>query len=232
MKNFLIIAMISLISTSVWAQKCDIYFPLIENNGVQYQSFDRRDRLQGTQDLMVKEVIQHADHIEALINTKYYDNRNNFQHESDFSVICKGNEIILDIQSIIDQGMLQGFQGMEVEMSSIDIVFPDNPQVGQELEDASMTISVSSGGRTISEMTFNIINRKIESIETITTPAGTFESFKITSEMQSESRTMGISHRTTMTSVDYWSKGVGTVRSESYNSRGRLESYLLLSKVY
>lgn len=232
MKKSLIIVLISLMSTAVFAQKCDLYFPLIENNGVQFQSFDRRDRLQGTQDLMVKEIIQHPDQIEALINTKYYDNRENFQHESDFTIICKGNEIILDVQSIIDQSMLQGFKDMEVEMSSIDIVFPDNPKVGQELEDASMTISVSSGGMKLTEMTFTIRDRKIEGIETITTPAGTFESFKITSEMYSESRTMGISHRTTMRSVDYWSKGVGTVRSESYNSRGRLESYLVLSKIY
>ncbi|TVQ93074.1 MAG: hypothetical protein EA393_02620 [Bacteroidetes bacterium] len=232
MKKSLIIVLISLISTAVFAQMCDLYFPLVESNGVQFQSFDRRDRLQGTQDLMVKEVINHADRIEAVINTKYYDNRENFQHESDFTVICKGNEIILDIQSVIDQSMLQGFQDMEVEMSGIDIVFPDNPSVGQELEDASMTISVSSGGMKLTEMTFTIRDRKIEGMETITTPAGTFEAFKITSEMHTESRTMGISHRITMTSIDYWAEGVGTVRSESYNSRGRLESYTLLSKIY
>lgn len=232
MKKNLIIVLISLMSTTIWAQKCDLYFPLIENNGVQFQSFDRRDRLQGTQDLMVKEIIQHADQIEALINSKYYDNRENFQHESDFTVICKGNEIIMDIQSMMDQSMMQGFQDMEIEMSSIDIVFPDNPTVGQELQDASMTMSVSTGGMKITEIKFIIRDRKIESMETITTPAGTYEAFKITSEMFTESRTMGISHRITMTSVDYWAEGVGTVRSESYNSKGRLESYVLLSKIY
>ncbi len=232
MKKYFIILLISLISTSVWAQKCSLYFPLIENNGVQFQSFDRRDRLQGTQDLMVKETIQHADKIEAVINTKYYDNRENFQHESDFTIICKGNEIIMDIKSMMDQTMLQGFQDMEVDVSSIDIVFPDNPKVGQELEDATMTMSVSSGGMRITEITFIIRNRKIEGMETITTPAGTFESFKITSELYTESRTMGIPHRMTMNTVDYWAEGVGTVRSESYNSRGRLENYTVLSKIY
>jgi len=232
MKKKLFILLLFLIPSAIIAQNCNLYFPLEENKGVQYQSFDRRDRLQGTQDVMVKEVIHHGDHTEALISTKYYDNRENFQHESEFTIICKGNEIIMDIQSMLDQNMLEGFQDMEITMSTIDIVFPDNPTVGQELPDAKMDMSVSTGGMKITDISFTVRNRKIEGIESIETPAGTFEAFKITSELYTETRTMGIPHRITMTSVDYWAEGVGTVRSESYDRRGRLESYTLLSKIY
>jgi hypothetical protein len=182
--------------------------------------------------MLVKQVTHHSDYVEALIASTYFDNRQNITREFEQIVKCKGNEILLDLESMLDQSMLQSFQNMELEISPIEIVFPNHLVVGMELPEASLTMTVSNQGRKIMEMTFTVKNRKVEKIESITTQAGTFECFKITSEILTETRTMGISRRDVSKSVDYWAKGVGTVRSEHYNNRDRLVSYMLLSKVY
>ncbi len=230
-KNLLFVFLL-LITTGILAQDCDLYFPLVENKGVQYQNFNRRDRLESTQDVMVKKVIIHSDHTEAILNTKYYDNRDRFQHEAEFTVRCKGNELMLDVQSLIDPAMLEGFQDMEIKISSIDIIIPDNLKVGDRLPDAGMTMSVSAAGMKITEIEINITDRKVEAIENITTPAGTFESFKITYVTNTQSRTMGITNRLNSKSVEYYAPGVGNVRTEIYDQRDRLESYTVLSKIY
>jgi hypothetical protein len=230
-KNLLFVFLL-LITTGILAQDCNLYFPLVENKGVQYQNFNRRERLESTQDVMVKQVTRHSDHTEAILSTRYYDNRDRFQHEAEFTVRCKGNELILDVQSLIDPAMLEGFKDMEINMSSIDIVIPDNLKVGDNLPDASMTMSVSAAGMRITEIEINITERKVEAIENITTPAGTFECFKITYETHTQSRTMGITNRLTSKSVEYYAPGVGNVRTEIYDQRDRLESYTVLSKIY
>ncbi len=232
MKNLFFIGLFLTISSTIFSQKCDIYFPLLENNGVQYQSFDRRNRPQGTQEMIVKEVINHSDHIEAIISTTFTDTKGRETSGFEQTVLCKGNEIILDIQSIIDQSALQGFSGAEVEISTIEIAFSNDLKVGMTLPDANLTMSSSVMGRQSMTMTFTVRNRVVEKTETIETPAGTFNCFKITSEIHTETRIMGINREDTSKSVDYWAPGVGSVRNEHYDSKDRLQSYMVLSKVF
>ncbi|MBW6479602.1 MAG: hypothetical protein K0B37_09260 [Bacteroidales bacterium] len=230
-KNLLFVFLL-LITTGILAQDCDLYFPLVENKGVQYQNFNRRERLESTQDVMVKKVTLHSDHTEALLSTRYYDNRERLQHETEFTVRCKGNELVLDVQSLIDPAMLDGFKDMEINVSSIDIVIPDHLKIGDNLPDAGMTMSVSAAGMRITEIEINITDRKVEAIESITTPAGTFECFKITYATHTQSRTMGMTNRLASSSVEYYAPGVGNVRTEIYDKNQRLESYTVLSKIY
>lgn len=230
-KNLLFVFLL-LITTGITAQNCDLYFPLVENKGVQYQNFNKRDKIESTQDVMVKKVTRHSDHTEALLSTRFYDNRDRFQHEGEFTVRCKGNELMLDVQSLLDPDMLEGFKDMEINISSIDIIIPDNLKVGDNLPDAGMNMSVSTAGMKITEIEINITERKVQAIENITTPAGTFECFKITYETNTQSRTMGMTNRLTSKNVEYYAPGVGNVRTEIYDQSDRLESYTILSKIY
>ncbi len=77
-------------------------------------------------------------------------------------------------------------------------------------------------------MNMNVIieNRKVEAKETITTPAGTFECYKISSEISSKVAFVNQKFK----SVDWFAKGVGMVRTETYDKKGKLESYALLTK--
>ncbi len=232
MKQHIPIIIFILLSNIVFAQECNYYLPLEENRGLIIENYDRRDRLQGKQDLMVKEVHHHSDYIEARILAKHFDTRDRLQHEMEFSVQCRGGELILDIQSIIDQSMLAGFQGMEINMTTTDIMIPDNPEVGDQLPDANLQMTVSSAGIQISEMALNIQNRLVEAQETITTPAGSYECFKITYDTYTELKAMGIPKKMMSKGVEYLAPGLGTIRTEMYNDKGRLESYSVLSEIY
>lgn len=230
-KSLLFLFLITIASAGL-AQDCNLFIPLIENKGMQYQSFNRRDRLEGTQDVMIKTVTRHGDHTEALISTKYYDSRERFQHEAEYTIRCKGDELIIDIQSMLDQAMLAGFKDMEITMTTVDISLPSRMEPGDLLPEARVEMTVRSAGTTISEITFITRNRKVEAIETITTPAGTFECYKISYEAFTETRTMGIPFRVTAKGFEYYAQGIGNVRSEFYDDRDRLQSYQVLSRLY
>jgi hypothetical protein len=221
-----------LVSSGIMAQDCELYLPLVENTGVQYQNFNRRDKLEGTQDIMIKKISSTANETEALISAKYYDNRERFQHEGEYTIICKGNELIIDMQSMMDPNMMEGYKDMEVIMKSNNLSLPSKLNVGDQLPDANMDMQVSSSGMTISDIKLIIRNRKVEGIENITTPAGTYECFKISYENFMETRTMGIPIKMTTKAVEYYAPGVGNVRSEYYDSKDRLQSYTVLSKIY
>ncbi len=232
MRKNLVFAVLTLFSVALLAQDCDFYIPLEEGKGFKYQNFNHRDREDGSQEMIIKSVILHDDHTEAIIETRYYNRRDRLQHEGEYSIRCKGNEMVLDIQSMLDPDLMEGFEGMEVSFTTTDLTIPNNVSVGDQLPDGIMEIKVSAGGMTMTEMDFTTRNRKVQAMEEITTPAGTFECYKITYENFIDTQAMGFSRKSTSLGVEYYAPGVGMVRSELYDENENLESYTVLSEIY
>ena len=87
--------------------------------------------------------------------------------------------------------MLEQYKEMDVQvdLSGTDIELPNDLTVGQELQEANVTMNVKMAGMNMKTIV-NMMNRKVEKKETITTPAGSFECFVIYSE--NESQIMGM----------------------------------------
>ena len=93
----------------------------------------------------------------------------------------------------------------------------------------STTYSIKSGmenGMTLMTLNVNIVDRQVAGIETVTTPAGSFECTKITYTMNM--RFMG---NRSVNCVEYLAKGVGVVKSEQTDDKGRKQSSMLLTKM-
>jgi hypothetical protein len=226
----LIIAIISPLPGS--AQNCDFYVPLAEDRGMQLQSFNQRDRLQHTQEVRVQKVETDGDRVIATMQSTMFDQRGREQHQGSFQVICSGNQLMIDVQSLLDPNVMEGFQGMEVQMEGNDIVLPSSLAVGQTLPDAELTMEVTSGGLTFANVHFTISERKVESRETIQVPAGEFDCYKLSYATHMETRTMGIPIRASGRVVEYHAPGIGAVRTETYDSRDRMQGYTVISEIY
>ncbi|MFW5663398.1 MAG: hypothetical protein ACOCYD_00010 [bacterium] len=233
MRKYVITAFVLFISFGLFAQDCDLYIPLEEGKGFQYQSFNKRDKLEGINEVIIKDVSRKSDRTEALMQAKYYDSKEKLLHEGEYMIVCSGNELIIDMQSMMDQAQLESFEGMEISLTTVDnLTIPGNISVGDKLPDGKMEMEVTTGGETMSEMDFITRNRTVEGKEDLTTPAGTFDCYKITYENVMDTRTMGINRETVTKGVEYFSPGVGNVRSEFYDDKDRLQSYTVLSKIY
>ena len=75
-------------------------------------------------------------------------------------------------------------------------------------------------------MTFkiDITERKVIGEETLNTPAGSFNCFKISQKI-----VMKTVLKMEMNSIEWYSKEVGMVKSETYNKKNKLKSYTLLT---
>ncbi len=236
MKSFLTaslwLVIVLIFPVSGIAQNCDFYVPLAENRGMQLQSFNQRDRLQHSQEVRVQKVETDGNRIIATMQSTMFDQRGREQHKGSFQVICSGNQLMIDVQSLIDPSVMEGFQGMEVKMEGEDIVLPSSLAVGQTLPDAELTMEVTTGGLTFANIHFTISDRKVESRETIEVPAGEFDCYKVSYATRMETRTMGIPIRASGRVVEYHAPGIGAVRTETYDSRDRLQGYTVISEIY
>ncbi len=76
-------------------------------------------------------------------------------------------------------------------------------------------------------ITIAITNRMVEKRETITTPAGTFDCYKITYDVQTG---MGFIKTNTKT-AEWYSGKAGSVRTETLDKKGKLMGYSQITSI-
>ena len=125
---------------------------------------------------------------------------------------------------MLNPAMQQSFANMEVSIEGEDLTIPKKLTEGQELPDASTNIKAGTGGINIVNMTVNITDRRVLGKESVTTPAGTFDCYKVT---QTTDVKMMLGKE--FSSIEYYAEGIGVVRSETYDKKGNLDGYMELT---
>ncbi len=87
-----------------------------------------------------------------------------------------------------------------------------------------MTMKMNMGAMSMN-MTFDTVNRKVEKTESLTTSAGTFNCYVISSENKAKMMMTNTTHSSRM----WLAEGVGMVRQDTYNKGGKLISKVVLT---
>lgn len=145
---------------------------------------------------------------------------------------CTGNELIADMSGMMQAMQNNGMRDTEMKLKTNKLVYPGKLSVGQKLSDGQMEVEMNTNGNTMMTMNMVMANRQVASQAPLTTPAGTFDAYKITSDITIENRVMGMPIRSTMHVVSYRTDNqLFDIKSETYNKGGKLMGYSLLTKV-
>ncbi|WP_461108442.1 TapB family protein [Spirosoma koreense] len=200
--------------------------------GFEMSLFNAKDKPTGKITYQVKEVHKEGSSTVMDISAQFQDEKGNPRPPYAVHYTCTGDELIADMSGLFQSMQSNGPKDMEMKMKSNKLAYPGKFTVGQKLSDGQMEAEMSMSGNTMTTMTMNMINRQVEGKESITTPAGTFNAYKITSDMNSETRVMGIPVRNSMHTISYRADNqILDVKSETYNKNGKLMGYTLLTKI-
>jgi hypothetical protein len=206
------------------AQDCTPYYPVEKGAVREMASYDKKDKLTGTTIQIVKDITTAGDKTEWLIGVVSKDEKGKEISAGDLRMSCEAGIFKMDMKNFVNEEQMKGFEGMDVTMDATDLDFPASLTTGQSLKDGSLTIKVNSPGMSMMNMVVRIYDRKVEGQEEITTPAGTFQCYKLTSTI--ETKTM---FSVVAKSTEWIAKDVGTVRSETYDKNGKLMGYTVLT---
>jgi hypothetical protein len=208
------------------AQDCEPYYVIDQGAVREMASYDKKDKLTGTSVQTVKEIKTLGNKTEWTIGTVSKDAKGKEISSGDLSMSCEDGIFKMDMKNFIDEETMKGFEGMEVTMDATDLDYPAVLAPGQALKDGNITVKVASQGMPIMTMVVRIYDRKVEAIEDMTTPAGTFSCYKMTSTIETKSM-----FTATVKSTDWIAKKVGTVRNETYDKNGNLTGYMVLTSM-
>jgi hypothetical protein len=222
MKSFLatsaIILLASLISTQ--AQDCTFYFPVKAGSTMEMKNYNAKDKVIGSSKSVVKEKIGNT----IKFSSEAFDDKEKSLGQGDYEVRSENGEFVIDMNSYLRGIKMTDYKDMDVKIDTKALTLPSNLQPGLKLNDGEITMKVASSGFTVMNMTTKITNRKVEGYEDITTPAGTFKCVKISADVESK-----MMFKVTTKTVEWISQQVGVVRTESRDSKDKIQGYSVLT---
>ena len=226
MKKLILFTAMILIGIVLNAQES--FFPTKEGTILVYKSFDKKDKLTN----MVKYTIKHVNIIGSDMDITYLcesiDPKDKLVFKEEITIHQKGDKLYFDMSNFINKAAFQqnGEIPANIEVTGNNMEIPLNPTLGDILPDANVSMALKMGFVNM-KISADLTNRKVEAIEDITVKGGTFKCYKFSSDINSVA--MGI--KVKAKSIEWYAKGIGTVKNESYDKNGNLQSHTELIEV-
>jgi hypothetical protein len=226
MNSKLFSVLLFLIGTiSVTAQdNCSKFYPMNEGVSMEYTNYNKKGKVEGVSAFKVVEANNTGDTTHATMAIHMKDAKGKDAYSTSYKLTCSGNMVTLDYESLLPTEMMEQYGDMDIEISGNDIEIPNELTVGQNLNDANVAMKISMSGINMN-MTVDMINRKVEKKESISTPAGTYDCYVLYSENQSK---MMMANQVFPSRV-WLAEGIGMVKQETYKKNGELMSSTLLT---
>ncbi len=224
-KNFFLILLTFFLPVLVIAQDCG-YYSMSEGMVLGYQNLDAKGKLTGSSRTTCLSVTKVGAATMFKVKSDYTDAKNEKPSSHEYTMRCEDGKFYVDMQSFIDPKSMEGFKDMEISVDGNDMMYPSGLSAGQTLPDANIKISAASGGVNIMNMVVTITNRQVVGSESVTVPAGTFDCYKITYNIETK-----LMFKVNSTVTEYVNMGVGNVKTETYDKKGKLLGSTVLTEL-
>jgi hypothetical protein len=209
------------------AQNCSQFVNNVNGKKLTYVNMDAKNKLQMT----AVYVTTKKDASTVAVHATISDKDGKAIGSGDSEMICTGDVIKVDMKSFVPSASMKQYGDMQVKGEARYLSYPANIKAGQTLDDGSITINLNNGGAAMGELQMDIVNRKVEAAETVTTNAGTFDCLKITYDATTKMKVMGIGIPFRMKVSEWYSPKLGRfVKSETYKG-GKLIGTMTLDSI-
>lgn len=214
-----LVTFIALVFCSVSLKSQETFFPTKEGMVLIYKSFDKKDKLSGIMKYTIEKVNISGSDIDITYLCESLDNKDKLVFKEEITVHQKGNVFYIDMGNFLNKSAFQqeGKIPAEVEVKGNNMEIPLNPSPGQSLPDANIEMAMKMGFMNM-KMSAAVTNRKVEAIEDISVTGGTFKCYKFSSDVNTVAMGIKVQAKT----MEWFSKGIGTVKTESYDKKGEL----------
>lgn len=210
--KYLLFACLLFINATIIAQDCKTYLFLQNNKTIEMTIYNKKGDEAGKQVYKVSNYKSSAGISSATVNTEMFDKKGKSIIKSENSVKCVAGVMMMDMKMNIPQG--QQFSNTDAKAQNIYLEYPANMKVGDNLKDGHMELETDNKGMK-QTLTMDITNRKVEGKESVTTTAGTWDCFKITSSSKMKIKTMGVGIPINMNVTEWFAPRVGVIKTES-----------------
>jgi len=202
----------------------DAFFPTTRGTVLLTANLNSNGRVEGYNRMTITDIRESGNEKTVVYTIQILDRNRRLvrnSSEREYSMKILNGVLIFPLDNMMDAFFAA--RGMNYTMTAGNLLIPSAISSGEKLNDTWMKMVVNVP--IIGSVTADVAMTDIicTGIETVTVPAGTFEAYKITQVTTTITTGWGKSPIIN-TGATWYVKGIGEVKSISYDARGRVES--------
>lgn len=203
-----------LCSLTLTAQDCKNYLFLQNGKTIEMTVYNKKGEESGKQVYTVSDYKGNGKSATATINTEMFDKKGKSLSTAQNKVQCTGGALQMDLKMSMPGEQAKNMN-VDASAQSFFIDYPVKMAAGDALPDGHMQLDIDMNGGMKSNINMDVTNRKVEGKESVTTTAGTWDCFKITSHMKMTIKTMMIPINVNSDNTEWFAPGVGVIKTTS-----------------
>jgi len=233
MKLFVSCLCILFVSFTTTAQDCAGYYYLT-NSTVEMTTYDKKAKESGKLTYTISDVNKTSTATTASFASEMKDEKGKSISKGAGKYKCSGGNLFIDAKVAMPQEQMGAYKDMDVKADDAFIEYPSSFSDGLSLKDADFKMDIINKGTAFSTVTLEQSNRKVEAKESVTSPAGTWDCWKITYDGRFRATIggpSGIGIPVNFKSTEWFAPGFGIVKTETYNKNGKLMGSTLITGI-
>jgi len=222
-----------LLAPAARSQDCSQYFFLQKGKVIEIGSYDKKGDSIGRQVYSVADVSTSGGTVTGSLSSETFNKKGKSIAKATGKIRCNGGVMMVDMKLMLPPGPQGGPQGpkgppigpqpqpqgdpfssADVKADSVFLEYPVTMKPGDALKDVNFNMTINGNGPT---RTVNMIisNRKVESQESVTTPAGTWNCYKISFKSKVTAKMGPFGFPVNIEGEEWYAPGFGIVKTQS-----------------
>jgi hypothetical protein len=215
---------LSFFSVTVFAQDCSNYYFLQNNKTIEMTISNKTGIETGKMTYIISDSKKNGGSITTTINSEFFDAKGKSISKATNNMKCENGVMQINMKTFIPPPQLEQIKTESTTASDAYLEYPANMNVGDQLKDGQFNMDYESTSGLKSSIEISITERKVEGKETVTTPAGTWECFKISAKNKIDSKISNIGIPITMSVTEWFAPEFGIVKTESKTGKTEITS--------
>jgi hypothetical protein len=206
------------------AQDCSNYYYLQNNKTIEMSVYNKNGKESGKMIYKISDSKKSGSSATATITSEFVDTKGKTITNATNVVKCENGVMQMDMKVFIPAAQQEQIRSGTAKASDVYLEYPSSMNVGDKLKDGLLSMDYEQAGGLKSSIEISITERKVEAKESVTTTAGTWECFKITSKNKITSKIAGIDIPIRMDVTEWFAPGFGIVKTESKTGKTEITS--------
>jgi hypothetical protein len=230
MKRLFTVLGLLIVPCTLFSQECRNFYFLLNNAEVEMTIYDAKGEASAKQLYKIDQVQEEGGGLSSDFSSTMLDKKGKVVTSGKGKFKCNGDNVYVDMQMSMPNMVQMKNMKMEAKSTNAYLNYPSGMQAGQSLPDGAFEMEGNNNGMNM-KMNFKVTNRKVVGNETITSPAGSWDCFKITYDADFSMKVMGMGVPMHIQATEWFAPGFGVVKTESYGKNGKLAGSTLITAV-
>jgi hypothetical protein len=231
MKSIFLFLLSFCFATGLTAQNCEGFYYLNNKAVIVMTSFDKKTEATGKSVYTINNVTKSGSTTIGDYSYDVFDQKGKTVSSGTGKYKCTGGVMLIDAKAALPSENMSAYKDMDVKADEVFIEYPVNMNAGQSLNDVDFVMSVMNNNIKFADVSLTQLNRKVEGKESVTSPAGTWECWKITFDGRFRAGIGPIGIPFNFKGIEWYVPGFGVVKTETYLKNGKLAGSTLITEI-